>query len=157
MWRNYPEGTLKSTFFDRQSSKPKQIMSQTFMRKDTLRFTTVGQKVIVAWRQIYNTTVISEQLRPHRSSTFRICKTTVVLRLSGTQTAHFISSAGSAEPCAGQINRSKPAFVCLFVFLLCVCGERPNIPVPSSPQSGKRFPMVLLGCRFHVETVSGSL
>lgn len=72
------------------------------------------------------------------------------------QTAHFISKAGSVKPCAKQINRSKPAFVSLFVFLLCICADQ-NMPVPSRLQGGKRFPMVLLGSSFHVEMVSGSL
>lgn len=98
---------------------------------------------------------ILEQLKLDCYSTLKM-EMTIMLCLSGVQMARFISSASLVEPCARQINCSKPVFVCLFIFC-CVYVERLNIPVPSSPQSGKRFPMVLLGCRFHVEMVSGSL
>lgn len=64
----------------------------------------------------------------------KACHTTVVLWLSGVQTAHFISNSGSVEPCARQINRSKPVFVFLFVFLLCICGETKH---PSSMLSAE--------------------
>lgn len=56
------------------------------------------------------------------------------------QTAHFISKAGSVKPCAKQINRSKPAFVSLFVFLLCICAEAKTCQFHPVCRAGSGFP-----------------
>ena len=45
-----------------------------------------------------------------------------------------------SQTCARQINRSKPVFVCLFVFLLCICGETKQAQFHAVRRAGSGFP-----------------
>lgn len=65
---------------------------------------------------------------------------TTVLWLSGVQTTHFISNAASVEPCAWQIKCSKPDFISLFVFLLCICGKTKHPQFHPVHRVGHGFP-----------------
>lgn len=67
---------------------------------------------------------------------------------SGIQTAHFISNAGSVQPCARQINHSKPPFVCLFVFLFVYMWRDQTSQFHPVRRVGSGFPWFCLDAAF---------